>query len=137
MNNTLPKDIWELILQFIIDNQTIFNLRIVNKLFNNLLTPCPVYYNNLLYQINYNKDIIIWTNVLNKTIYKEIIFGSYGNVKINVQDSIINPIYKLEPPNNIIKIEKHNQYYKKKKYNLINQTTQTSILSNYYGCTIM
>ena len=137
MNNTLPKEIWELILQSVKDNKTLLNLRIVNKLFNNLLTPCPAYCNNILYQINYNKNIIIWTNVLNKTIYKEIIFGSYGNVKINVCNSIINPIYKLEPPNNIIKIEKHNQYYKKNNYNLRNQTTQTSILSNYYGCIIV
>ena len=53
MSNTLPKEIWELILQFVTDNKTIFNLRIINKLFNNLLTPCPAYHDNILYQINY------------------------------------------------------------------------------------
>ena len=136
--NELPVDIIILIFNFIYNNDGILNLRIVNKLFNKCLTPCPMYNRNkLLYLIYFKKKKIIWINKLNKNIYKEIIFGNYGDIRMNIYNDFLTSKYEYDLPNYIYKTEKYMNYYKKYTYDIKKNQIHTNTVSyTHLGCLI-
>ena len=121
MLNDLPPELLDNIIYNINTTEDILNIRLINRNFYNLLREIPIYkYDKLIYNIIFNANNI--KKYHNNELMKEIVFKSYGGVKIYDYHNYTN-VYFFSTP-------KKRTYQKKYLVNpkLIN--------SNYIGCNL-
>ena len=81
MLNNLPIELLDNIIYNINTTEDILNIRLINRIFYNLLKEVPIYkYDKLIYNIIFNANNI--KKYHNDELMKEIVFKSYGGVKI-------------------------------------------------------
>ena len=96
MLNDLPIELLYNIIYNINTTEDILNIRLINRNFNYLLKEVPIYkYNQLIYNIIFNANNI--KKYHNDELMKEIVFKSYGGVKIYDNHNYTN-IYFFSTP---------------------------------------
>ena len=96
MLNDLPIELLDHIIYNINTTEDILNIRLVNKIFYNLLKEIHIYkYDQLIYNIIFSDNNI--KKYYNNELMKEIVFKSYGGVKIYNYQNYTN-VYFFSTP---------------------------------------
>ena len=140
--NLLSDDLLELIFYHFTDKNDIYNLRLTNKKYYQLLKSIPIYHYNLkLYEIKITPQNISWYHCYSHKKIKEIFFKPFGGIVVKNYEfnNIVNNNndYHFNLPYNFTKILRDNKFIRKNTYKIIENNYSTETIPIYqYRCDI-